>query len=118
MEEFSKIKFHIAADSAELCNHHTQCKHVTKWLGRTGTTPKHTDQFTPLPFHPTYDKNCVGCMVEAWAQIQLRLLKEKTEQLTISKAQVALLEQDVASKSFLQTVVGNNYEPLPQLSKD
>ena len=53
-------------DSDKLAIHYSECHAVTRWLGRTGNTPKESLKYFPLPVHSQASVACPGCACEVW----------------------------------------------------
>lgn len=54
-------------DSDKLADHYSECHAVTRWLGRTGNTPKESLKFFPMPIHESAKSACPGCSCDKWA---------------------------------------------------
>lgn len=48
-------------DSDKLAAHYYECKAVTRWLGRNGSTPKESLKLFPVPRHAEAGRSCPGC---------------------------------------------------------
>jgi hypothetical protein len=57
----------------KLADHYIDCGSVSRWLGRSGNTPKDSLKLFPLPKHPNADRSCPGCCCDLFQSCLIRV---------------------------------------------